>query len=481
MSMLQRPVAWLRLTFRWSTSPQSWQERLGDLVLLAGIGLCIAVGLAAWRDVIELAWWQVALAWLVLLLPAVAVNRIGWLKLFGPVLYYDMVRQGRRGRFILLRFLYALVLVFLLFCVVWSTTRFGLAPRMTGHQGADIAQNYFEFFMVAQFLAVVLLTPAYVGGAIAEEKDRKTLEFMLATDLLNREIVLSKLGSRLGNLALIVLTGLPILSILQFLGGVDPNMVLGGFLITVMTIFGLAGLSILCSATSKKPRDSIALAYLGMVMYYVLVVAFMLAGATPWGVSMAATPIWFGDDPPTLGGAVRLFNAGSLITVIYEVKRAGAAGTLATTVPAVVRDYSLVQGLIGLACTALAVARLRRVALAQSYGKPLTAAGLRLRRRPAIGSNPMLWKELHCESGPRSNWISWFLFSLLLASTFLPAIIIIYNAQADQYQQVTRYDGLAVYMNRWCRMCNVVVGSLTILAVAVLAGLAIRGLKTVSP
>ena len=33
-----------------------------------------------------------------------------------------------------------------------------------------------------------MLTPAYVAGAISEEKDRKTLEFLLATDLRNREI-----------------------------------------------------------------------------------------------------------------------------------------------------------------------------------------------------------------------------------------------------------------------------------------------------
>jgi len=81
----------------------------------------------------------------------------------------------------------------------------------------------------------------------------------------------------------------------------------------------------------------------------------------------------------------------------------------------------------------------------------------------------MLCKELHCEGNARTTWIGWFLFSMLLAATFLPAFIIIYNARLDQYQPVTRYDGLAVYMNRWGRMCNVVVGSLTILAVAVRA------------
>src|SRR5262249_53397414 len=278
---------------------------------------------------------------------------------------------------------------------------------VTRQQASDIAQSYFEFFMVAQFLAVVLLTPAYVGGAIAEEKDRKTLEFMLATDLLNREIVLSKLGSRLGNLALIVLTGLPILSVLQFLGGVDPNLVLAGFVVTVMTIFGQAGVSILCSVTARRPRDAISLAYLAGVLYYVLVVTLMMAGTTTWGTSVGAIPIWFGG-PPMVADAVRLFNAGSLIAVIRDVKIAGSAGTLATVLPGVVRDYTLVQGAIGLGCTALAVARLRRVALAQTYGTSIKArSGLRLRYHPPIGPNPMLWKELHCESGGRTTWIGW--------------------------------------------------------------------------
>ena len=44
---------------------------------------------------------------------------------------------------------------------------------------------------------------------IAEEKDRGTLEFLLATDLRNSEIVLSKFVARLGNLhpaALLLMT-----------------------------------------------------------------------------------------------------------------------------------------------------------------------------------------------------------------------------------------------------------------------------------
>jgi len=35
-------------------------------------------------------------------------------------------------------------------------TRFGLEPSVTGHQELGDRQSYFEFFMVAQFLEVVL-------------------------------------------------------------------------------------------------------------------------------------------------------------------------------------------------------------------------------------------------------------------------------------------------------------------------------------
>src|SRR5439155_14898766 len=43
--------------------------------------------------------------------------RRGWIRLFGPVLFYDLVRTGRRTRNILLRCCYALALLFVLYTV----------------------------------------------------------------------------------------------------------------------------------------------------------------------------------------------------------------------------------------------------------------------------------------------------------------------------------------------------------------------------
>src|SRR6266852_542152 len=127
---------------------------------------------------------------------------------------------------------------------------------------SKVAITFFFYFLMCQLSVVLLLTPAFTASAIAEEKDRKTLEFLLATDLRNREIVLSKLAARLANMTLIILTGLPILSLTQFFGGIDPDLLVASFAGLGLTMLSLAGLSMLMSVYAKKPRDAIVLTYL---------------------------------------------------------------------------------------------------------------------------------------------------------------------------------------------------------------------------
>src|SRR5207248_7583874 len=178
-----------------------------------------------------------------------------------PVLFYELVRTGRRGRFVLVRCAYGFLLLLALWMVsakygdilesvlgkragstyvtvqvapgIWRAVpvaRDEAALRAAKAAAlARFAEACFSAFMVVQLLAVVLLTPAYTAGAIAEEKDRKRLEFLLATDLSSREIVLSKLTACLANLTLLVLAGLPVISLMQLLGGVEPRLLLAGF------------------------------------------------------------------------------------------------------------------------------------------------------------------------------------------------------------------------------------------------------------
>src|ERR671934_254324 len=68
----------------------------------------------------------------------------------------------------------------------WWISYSGL-PRTLSAQ-AEMAATFFLAFFGIQMAIVGLVTPMMVAGAIADEKERRTLEFLLATDLRGREI-----------------------------------------------------------------------------------------------------------------------------------------------------------------------------------------------------------------------------------------------------------------------------------------------------
>src|SRR5262249_39437353 len=153
------------------------------------------------------------------------------------------------------------------------------------------------------------------ASAICEEKERRTLEYLLATDLHNREIVLSKFLSRLANMALLVITGLPILSLIQFLGGVDPEMVLAAFAATGALMVSLAAVSILASVHARKTRNAILLTYLAMGAY---VAAGYGVRALLGYPTIARFALTAGSQPLRLGDVLDWLTAGNLPIILKD-------------------------------------------------------------------------------------------------------------------------------------------------------------------
>jgi ABC-type transport system involved in multi-copper enzyme maturation permease subunit len=468
MSLPSAWATWLRQTISWSNSRQSWAERLGGLALASGAAglLWLGRGLSALQQVI---------LWSILLVAGAILLRRGWLKLLGPVLFYDMVCSARRGRYILLRCVYAGILVLLLFSVFLSTYTDRL---VTPQDVSRRAESYFEMLLFTQLAAVLLLTPVYVAGAIAEEKERRTLEFLLATDLRNREIVLSKLVARVANLTLLVMTGLPFVSLLQLLGGVDPNLVLAGFAATGLTMLGLGGISILHSTYLRRPRDAIALTYLAVVAYFVasfLSMSLLIRTPRP---AILDWPVWFGTSALTVANIIEVFNTGNLWLMAVEVQRAGFAGNLADTLPPLVGRYALFQGVVAGVCTSWAVLRLRAIALKQVQGPARrTRALFQFFRRPRVGTRPMLWKEIVVEGSTRLGWLGRLGIGGLVIGTFVPAALVLndyffelrYGTWGTNPWGDYFWEGLARSMNTWVRTIGTLVACLTLLAVAVRA------------
>lgn len=464
-----RPASLLR--------PRIREEGVAALLLLAG-SLCL--------------WWfreRLALAhqvvlWGLFLLTVAVLMRQGWLRLFGPVFVYELLRSARRRRTFVFRGLYAGGLLAML-CWIYLPWLVDYGwRRIPARALADFAASFFYSLVAVQFVLVALVTPVYTGSAIAEEKDRKTLEFLLATDLRSREIVLSKYVARLASLTLLVLAGLPILSLLQFLGGVEPGLLLAAFAATGLTMFGLGAWGILNSVLSGRSRDAIVRTYLGAIGY------LLLSGAS-WLVFMPLTGRAGGPsladlvNPALLRDFVEGFSAGNLgaalVRMAYEI---GTGGRLDAVLPGLLRDYALFHGLVTVVCTSWAVLRLRAEARKEIEARPQRLVQRkRYRPRPPVGTQPMLWKEIYAEPGIRFNWLGRLLVGFFVLASFVPAAFMIgeywhregYFGTPGIIFRVDSWARLGREINEWLRVVGTLVACLMFLAVAVRAAGTISG------
>ena len=134
----------------------------------------------------------------------------------------------------------------------------------------------------------------------------KALLYLLASPLSGAEIVLGKLAARLVNLVVLVAVGLPVVSIALFLGGIDPHAVWLCYGISFSTLYLVAGISILASTFTERPRDAILRAYLIEFVWLALPLLeklVSLSGGTLGRLAVAAYPIteWvIGSSPAIL-------------------------------------------------------------------------------------------------------------------------------------------------------------------------------------
>jgi ABC-type transport system involved in multi-copper enzyme maturation permease subunit len=453
-----RPSAWL---------PRSDAGRL----LLEWLLLAIALG-----EGVALLWGSAALGpglrvllWGQWLLLAASLLGLAGLSVFGPVFFYDLVRLTRRGRYFLIRVVYVLALFFLIWCI-WSSEAASRGGSLTPSQMAEFANQVFFVFVAVQLGVVVLLTPAYTAGAIAEEKERRTLEFVLATDLGDRELVLGKLGSRLINLLFVVLAGLPVLAVMQLLGGVDPGLLAAAFAATALTMLSLAAVSMLFSTLVRRSRDAIVLAYLAFPTYMLVggcLYLFLLPGGGNWG-KFPSTAAW--TSPVTVADLVEWFNAGNLVRALVRVGEAYGGNTLGADLADILGRYALFHGLVTAVCCVAAVRSVRRVALNEVSTSPARGGRARRGRRlPPVGTRPMVWKEMHAERGVRLHWLGQVFIVLLVGASFLPLWPI--------WEEFDRGRGqfFAEQMNVWVRGVGTPVACLLLLGVAVRAASSVSG------
>jgi ABC-type transport system involved in multi-copper enzyme maturation permease subunit len=456
------PIGGFSLLWLWRALPGDL--RLG-LILLGSGGLGSMIVREADIPFLANHLWIETAFWIVLIALVLVITRRSWSAAFGPVLFYDLLRVSRQGRAYVLRGAYALALLIVLFFVYsgqfGSTNPFGTL-HLSIEELARFADSFFTGFLAVQLGAVLLLTPVYAGTAIAEESERKTLDDLLATHLLDGEIVLGKLLSRLLTLFLLLVGGLPVLSLLQLLGGVDPNLVLAGFVATLATVVSLGSLGVYNSVRLRQVRGAVIATYIQVGVY--LVVSGLVGSCCLAGV---------GYGPSALNPA-RWLSAGNPFVAYLVV----ANGTAPTDLFGIVRDYVLCQAFwtllfVGLAMRNLRIrpARAERFRLQEPEGLVLVPGGRRPRKLPRVSDDPIFWKEFHAATWSwLPSWlVPWFILcgTLLIFCGMVTFIQILMQSVLDERS--------SNYLTHWVMVFSVPIICIGYLAVAVRSAITLSG------
>lgn len=177
--------------------------------------------------------------------------------MLGPVFTADLRSHSRRPRVFLLRITF-LILLLCLFMLCYASL-----PMYFGKKQAtilsDYASRFVNLYMIGQFIFLLIIGPAYVAGAIAEEKQRGTLDYLFASNLTNYEIIIGKYFSRLVLLFQFVLAGLPVLALVHLIGGVSLEFMFGMLMGTTGCLASLTALTLLISVYSRNSRQALIL------------------------------------------------------------------------------------------------------------------------------------------------------------------------------------------------------------------------------
>ncbi len=382
----------------------------------------------------------------------------------GPVFQAELLTLSRRGRFFVGRTLYGLLVLF----IVGTTYQSMSQPyKFSGGIPIDVLASFGEAIFTAfawlQGLILLLMTPALVAGAIAEERQRKTLHYLMASQLSSTEIVLGKVGARLLRAGVIGAIGLPVLSLISLFGGVDFRMVFLVYGATATTTFFLASVAICCSLHATKPRDSISSAYL-FEFVWLTVPSILIGSMSAW------TPFW-----QSIGRFFLPALEWIAVCSPTDISRLGSALMDPDVVLRKVLWMMGTQTAYGILLIIYAAARLRPVYrgegapgwLRRRIGPKQARTRWRLWPRPACGDDAMLWKEMHLHRiGSFKRAILILISVAAIGMTIYSAWDIAWGALTDTLNQ-----GWTHYGSNQSAVNSVLRGVNAVLIVVILVGL----------
>lgn len=184
-----------------------------------------------------------------------------------PVFKNEMKLSSRTMKSSWMVFCYNAVLAvvcMLVFYGMMEPAHYGGSVDFSEMVSLYVVMTYLEFGMI------ILIIPAITAAGIAGERERQTLDMLLATKMKPFHIVLGKLESSLSSVLMLAVSSLPVLSIVFIYGGVGILELIGFVAILVVSALFIGSIGIFFSAYAGRVMTATVLTYLAVV--------FLLAG-----------------------------------------------------------------------------------------------------------------------------------------------------------------------------------------------------------
>lgn len=160
---------------------------------------------------------------------------------------------GYLGVMLLIGFLYYLAFV----QYSWEST-------VNARQEAGM--QIYSALAIVQFGLILLITPAQTAGAISGEREKQTLELLLSTKISSLGIIFGKLISSMSYILLLIVTSIPLFSLVFLFGGVTPGDMMKLFLFYIITAFAVGSIGIFYSTLFRRTVMSTVVTYLTMFL-----------------------------------------------------------------------------------------------------------------------------------------------------------------------------------------------------------------------
>lgn len=142
--------------------------------------------------------------------------------------------------------------------------------------GTQVGPGLYTLLAIMELFLVIFISPALTSGAISGERERSTLDLTLVTSLSSMEIILGKLLSALGFMLLMVVSAMPLFSIVFLLGGISLDQFILTFAVLFMSALTYGSIGLLASSLFRSTRAATVASYAGILLTLLAPVALLI-------------------------------------------------------------------------------------------------------------------------------------------------------------------------------------------------------------